>query len=82
MTILAENIGPARTVRGLLWFAMVVMVGCLYAAVSTARFYVLGAGDGGVLRPLSERVSMAALIVDMKADRVDRKAIQALVRRR
>lgn len=49
-------------VRGLLWFSLAVCLGCLYWGYDMLQHLGLSPGDGGVLRPLWERIAWGGFI--------------------
>lgn len=51
-----------KKVMGMLWFSIAVCLGCLYWAYDLSRTYGLSPGDGGVLRPLGERLGWAGVV--------------------
>jgi len=63
MRVLFENRWQATKARWLTWGLIACMVGCLYWAWSLAHTYGLLPADGGVLRPLHQRLMMAAVVV-------------------
>ncbi len=62
MQVLLENRSQARKVRWLTWGFVLWAAGWLFWAWDTSQTYGLTPGDGGVLRPFSERLGMALLI--------------------
>jgi hypothetical protein len=52
----------ATKVRGLFWFALAVCLGCLYWGYDLSQTYGLSPGDGGVLRPLAQRVTWGGFV--------------------
>lgn len=67
MAELFHNVRQARKVRALLFGSTLLFAGGLYWAADLAQTYGLSPGDGGVLRPQSERLSIAALIAGLGA---------------
>ena len=65
MKILLENRWQALKVRILLWGSVAGCIGALYGAWSLYETYGLNPGDGGVLRPLEERVMAAAIVASL-----------------
>lgn len=63
MQVLLENRWQARKVRWITWAFAVWAVGWVYWAWTVAETYGLSPGDGGVLRPLPERLGVAAGMV-------------------
>jgi hypothetical protein len=54
--------GQATKVRGLLWFSLVVCLGCLYWGYDLFQTYGMSPGDGGILRPLGERLAWGGFV--------------------
>jgi len=51
-----------KKVRGLTWFALAVCLGCLYWGYDLSQTYGLSPGDGGVLRPLAQRLAWGGFV--------------------
>lgn len=62
MTTLYENHAQARVLRIVVWFFLAVAVVTIYPAWLIAQWYGLAPGDGGVLKPLSERLALAGFV--------------------
>lgn len=65
MKILLENRRQALKLRIMLWGSVVCCIGALYGAWSLYETYGLSPGDGGVLRPLEERIMAAAIVASL-----------------
>lgn len=61
MQVLLENRWQATKVRWITWAFAIWAVGWLYWAWTMAETYGLSPGDGGVLRPLPQRLGLATL---------------------
>lgn len=62
MTVILENHRQALKVRIMLWASFLACAGALYGAQTLFETYGLNPGDGGVLRPLGERLAVAGLV--------------------
>jgi len=62
MRVLFENRWQAKKTRWLTWGLIACTAGCLYWAWLLAHTYGLSPGDGGVLRPLHQRLMMAGFV--------------------
>lgn len=63
MAVIIDN--PKRTlwVRVVSWFFFIVGAACIGAGVLIYQTYGLGAADGGVLKPVWERLAMGGFVV-------------------
>lgn len=50
-------------VRGMFWFGLAVGLACLKWGYDLTQTYGLSPGDGGILRPLGERLAWGGLVV-------------------
>ncbi|TDR93936.1 hypothetical protein [Enterovirga rhinocerotis] len=62
-TVLVANTYQARKVRWFFWACVPLFIGCAYWGWDLSRTYGLSPGDGGVLQPLSWRLTVAAIVV-------------------
>ncbi len=62
MKHLLVNSRQALKVRVFLWGSIAACIGALYAAWSLAETYGLNPGDGGVLRPIGERLMAGGIV--------------------
>lgn len=61
--LLVANTGQSQRVRWCFWASLVVMAGFFYWAWDLSQTFGLSPGDGGVLRPLEQRLFAAAILV-------------------
>jgi hypothetical protein len=59
---LITNHRQARKVRFVAWGLVLFCIGFLYWAADMSQTYGLNPGDGGVLRPATERWAVAAIL--------------------
>lgn len=57
-----ESRTQGKKVLGLLWFSIAVCLGCLYWGYDLSQTYGLSPGDGGVLRPLAQRLAWGGFV--------------------
>lgn len=62
MTALYHAAWQGTKVRGMLWFSLLVGLGCLYWGYDLSQTYGLSPGDGRVLRPLAERLAWGGFV--------------------
>lgn len=61
--VLVANTLQAQKVRWIFWGSILFLAGFVYWAIDLAQSYGLSPGDGGVLRPLGQRLAVAAILV-------------------
>lgn len=61
--VLVANTHQARKVRWFFWACLVFLAGFLYWAWDLSQTYGLSPGDGGVLRPLDQRLLAAGILL-------------------
>lgn len=61
--VLVDTHHQARKVRWAFWFGVLWVIGWFYWANDLAHSYGLSPGDGGVLRPVEQRLTAAGILV-------------------
>lgn len=65
MKTLFDNDWQAKKVRVVVWFSLLVCAGALYGGWAIFQTFGLSAADGGVLRPIAERLAFGAFVAGL-----------------